>query len=44
MTYRELLDYCKSRPGCLSSKEQKEADAIAKYRLWAAQSKKNVDK
>jgi len=44
MTYRELLEYCKSNPGCLSRKEQKEADSTMKYRLWLMNSNKNDKK
>ncbi len=44
MTYRELLEYCKSRPGCLSSKEQKEAEAVTRYRQWAVYSNKEAKK
>ena len=44
MTYKELLEYCKARPGCLSRKEQKEADSVIKYRLLAMNSYKKIKK
>jgi len=44
MTYRELLEYCKSRPGCLSRKEQKEAESLMKYRLLVMKSNKDGKK
>ena len=38
MTYRELLEKCKTNSGCLSTREQKDLDSKIKYRLWMAQS------
>lgn len=38
MTYRELLEKCKNDSGCLSTKEQKKADSIIKYRKWMVKS------
>ena len=36
MTYRELLEKCKTNSGCLSTREQKEIDSRIKYQLWMA--------
>ena len=44
MTYRELLDRCKSCPGWLASKEQKEIESIIKYRKWLIRSNEEYDK
>lgn len=43
MTYRELLNMCKTQPGCLATKEQQEKDAYVRYRTWVeTQDKKNT--
>lgn len=44
MTYRELLEKCKTNSGCLSTREQKEIDAIIKYRIWMARSNEENQK
>ena len=32
--YKELLYRCKTKPGWLSSNEQKETESRLKYRMW----------
>lgn len=44
MTYRELLDKCKTNSGCLASREQKEQEAKLKYQLWVARSNEENQK
>lgn len=34
MDYRELLNRCKTKPGWLGTKEQKEYEDRLKYRAW----------
>lgn len=44
MTYKELLEYCKSRPGCLAGKEQRESESVLKYKFWLRQQSNKKDK
>lgn len=44
MTYRELLEKCKNSPGCLSTREQKEAEADMKYQIWLARTNEEYRK
>lgn len=34
MDYKELLNRCKTQPGWLSTKEQRESESRLKYRTW----------
>ncbi len=44
MTYRELLEKCKTNSGCLSTGEQKELDSKIKYQLWMVRSNEEYKK
>lgn len=41
MTYRELLEYAKSNPGCLQSENQKKKVSDYEYYQWVVQQNKN---
>ncbi len=42
MKYKELLNRCKSKPGWLGTREQKDLNAKLKYSSWVArQNEKN---
>lgn len=43
MTYRELLKICTEKPGCISSREQKNTDAYMKYQRWLSESNKSYE-
>jgi hypothetical protein len=42
MTYRELLEYVKSHPGCLQTKTQQKKESENRFREWLRQQDKDT--